>query len=47
MLPPAAKIDFGIHKAWIFADAGLQNQICLIFKIAQIGVKPMPKDASR
>ena len=47
MLPPAAKIDFGIHKAWNFAEIGLQNQIFLIFKIAQIGVKPMPKDASR
>ena len=47
MLPPAAKIDFGIHKAWSFAEIGLQNQTCLIFKLAQIGVKPMPKDASR
>ena len=47
MQPPAAKIDFVIHKAWNFAEIGLQNQICLIFKIAQIGVKPMPKDASR
>ena len=47
MLPPAANIDLGIHKAWISSELGLQNQICLIFKIAQIGVKPMPKDASR
>ena len=47
MLPPAAKIDFGIHKAWNFAETRLQNRIFLIFKIAQIGVKPMPKDASR
>ena len=47
MLPPAAKINFGIHKAWKFAEIRLQSQIFLIFKIAQIGVKPMPKDASR
>ena len=47
MLPPAAKIDFGIHNAWIFAEIRLQSQIFLIFQIAQIGVKPMPKDASR
>ena len=47
MLPPAAKIDFGIHKAWIIAKIRLQSQIVLIFEIAQIGLKPMPKDASR
>ena len=47
MLPPAAKIDFGIHKAWNCAEIRLQNQIFYIFYIAQIGLKPMPKDASR
>ena len=47
MLPPAAKIDLRIHKAWNFAEARQQSHSCLICVTAQIGVKPMPEDASR
>ena len=46
-LPLAANIDFVIHKAWNFAETRQQNHLFIIFKIAQIGVKPMPTDASR
>ena len=41
------RVKWGHHKACIFAKTRLQNQSCLIFKIAQICLKPIQEDASR